>query len=274
MIMSDPRDDSENQAQSAVLRFATKILRPVVRILLRYGLSCNELQELCRWLYVDEAIKRSEFWGSESPSKSHIATVTGLSRKAVLHYSHYQSPDALVAETPGNRASRVQRGWLKDPRYLEDDGTPLAIPFTAVEAPSFSHLVDDYSGDVTPRAVLSELERVGAVEVTSESIRLTQISYLPADENELLDITGMSAGDLLATIHHNLETKARNRYFQRELYYPLVPAERVGELRRALNSRLKPIMEQLYNDVLQRGDPEPQPGAKYKRVGIGVYYFQ
>jgi hypothetical protein len=274
MVMLDPRDAPENQARSAIIQFATKILRPLVRILLRYGLSCNELQELCRWLYVDEAMKRGEFWGGAKPSKSHIATVTGLSRKAVLHYSCHPSPDALVAETPGNRASRVQRGWLKDPRYLEDDGTPLAIPFTATEAPSFSHLVYDYSGDVTPRAVLSELERAHAVEVTNDCIRLKDIYYLPADENELLDITSMSANDLLSTIQHNLESKARNRYFQREWYYPLVPAERVGALKRLLADRLKPVMAELYEDILRHGDQELQPGVKYKRLGIGVYYFQ
>ncbi|MGD8690429.1 MAG: DUF6502 family protein, partial [Gammaproteobacteria bacterium] len=250
------------------------ILRPVVSVLMRHGLSTDELNEICRWLYVDEALKRREFWGRDKPFKSRIACVTGLSRKAVQNYSQYDSPEELVAETPGNRAARVQRGWLTDPLYRDERGQPRPIPFAADKGPSFAELSNRYSGDVTPRAILDELKRAGAVQMEKDFIRLKELDYVPDDSVELLDITGMSANDLLGTIRHNLDPAVEERYFQRTWYSKLVPAEKVTSLRQRIRERLKPVWESLYKDILDAADQKPEPGKKYQRVGIGAYYFQ
>jgi hypothetical protein len=264
----------QTEIRTPIIRFAVRILRPVVSVLMRHGLSTDELNEICRWLYVDEALKRREFWGRSKPFKSRIACITGLSRKAVQTYSQYDSPEELVAETPGNRAARVQRGWLTDPMYRNEQGRPKPIPFTTDEGPSFAELSNRYSGDVTPRAILDELKRAGAVEIAGEMIRLKELDYVPDDAAELLDIAGMSANDLLGTIRHNLDPKLEERHFQRTWYSKLIPEENVEPLRKRLKERLKPAWDALYQDILEFADQKPEPGKKYQRVGIGAYYFQ
>jgi hypothetical protein len=264
----------QTEIRTPIIRFAVRILRPVVSVLMRHGLSTDELNEICRWLYVDEALKRREFWGRNKPFKSRIACITGLSRKAVQAYSQCDSPEELVAETPGNRAARVQRGWVADPMYRDERGRPRPIPFVADDGPSFAELSNRYSGDVTPRAILDELKRVGAVEVEDDLIRLKELDYVPDDTVELLDVGGRSANFLLGTIRHNLDPNADDRFFQRAWYSKLIPEENVELLRNRLKERLKPAWDALYQDILELADQQPEPGKKYQRVGIGAYYFQ
>ncbi len=67
-----------------------------------------------------------------------------------------------------NRAARVVSAWVGDQKYRDSRGRPASLPFenasaAILQTESFSSLVAEHSGDMTPRAVLDELIRVGAV---------------------------------------------------------------------------------------------------------------
>jgi hypothetical protein len=59
----------------------------------------------------------------------------------------------------------VLRGWLTDPRFQNPKGRPDDLQYRG-QKKSFSVLVKLYGGDVTPKSVLRELERVHIVEAT------------------------------------------------------------------------------------------------------------
>ena len=72
-------DKTGSQALSAAL---VRMLRPLVRLLLRRGVSFKAFSDLLRWLYVDVAIEEFGLSGRKQ-SVSRVSVVTGLTRKEV-----------------------------------------------------------------------------------------------------------------------------------------------------------------------------------------------
>ncbi|HEX6928863.1 MAG TPA: DUF6502 family protein [Gammaproteobacteria bacterium] len=164
-----------------LLLFAETVLRPVVRILLRYGLSYPEFNQVARRLYVDVAMKEPEFRGlrRKRQYKSRVACITGLSRKEVLRLVDAPRPSEDDHLRSSNRAARVLEGWITDSRYRGSNGKPLPLPFRAPRGMrSFSELVHAYSGDIPPRAILDELNRAGSCAAMNDEVRVIVPHYI------------------------------------------------------------------------------------------------
>jgi hypothetical protein len=96
---------------------------------------------------------------------SRLSVATGMTRKevaALLNYSKSARP-AATGRSGEQRALRVLRGWLTDPRFQNRKARPDDLPYRGHKK-SFSVLVKLYGGDVTPKSVLRELERMDMVE--------------------------------------------------------------------------------------------------------------
>jgi hypothetical protein len=84
------------------------------------------------------------------------------------------------------RTLRVLEGWQLDPEFTGKTGRPAKLNL-GKSAPSFGALVRRYGGDVTPIAVLRELERMRAVvRSASGELRLAYSGRRGADP-ELLE---------------------------------------------------------------------------------------
>ena len=98
---------------------------------------------------------------------SRLSVATGMTRKevsALLNYSRNTRRSA-IKRSGEQRALRVLRGWLTDPRFQNRDGGPGDLSYRGHKK-SFAVLVKLYGGDVTPKSVLRELERISVVEMT------------------------------------------------------------------------------------------------------------
>lgn len=183
--------DNAVTCRRAVLLFAETVLRPIIRILLRYGLSFPEFNRITRRIYVDLAMQESEFRmpRRRRQYKSRVALLTGLSRKEVLRLLESPRPVDDPDFRSANRAARVLHGWLSDARYLDEKGEPLPLSFrSSAGRRSFSELVNLYSGDVPPRAILDELRRAGCCDAEGDDeIRVRNRHYFarPIDVDAL-----------------------------------------------------------------------------------------
>lgn len=98
---------------------------------------------------------------------SHLSVATGMTRKEVsaLLKDADTNRSALTRRTGQQRALRVLRGWLTDPRFQDRKGHPVELRYRSGKN-SFVLLVKLYGGDVTPKSVLRELERMEIVDAT------------------------------------------------------------------------------------------------------------
>ena len=254
----------------------TKLLRPLIRILLRNGIPYGIFADLAKRVYVDIAADEFGIPGRKQ-SISRISIITGLSRKEISRVNLLPEQRDEDATERYNRAARVISGWVRDRDFLDDQNHPAELRMEG-SGPTFNELVRRFSGDVPARAVLDELLHVGAVErVGTHSIRLIQRAYLPkTDEASMLDILGTDVQALISTIDHNLRSRTQESFFQRKVAYDNLPVEIVQELRRLSSSRGQTWLEELDRWLAQQDrDINPSVGGSGRiRAGVGIYYFE
>lgn len=259
-----------------VLRAAVaRMLRPLVRILLRHGMSFAEFSEYAKKVYVDVADEDFQLSGRKQTT-SRISILTGLTRKEVQRLRTLEDGDDEAELKRYNRAARVISGWVRDHRFADAEGEPAVLPLEGAKA-SFTALVRAYSGDMPVRALLDELVRVGAVEVTDGGVRLLQAAYVPAGgPSDKLHILGADVADLIATIDHNLTATPETTRFQRKVSYDNLPAEVLPKLRKLSARESQSLLERL-DRWLADHDRDTTPaveGTGRKRAGLAIYYFE
>ncbi len=265
-------ETSLNKALSAAI---LRLLRPLVRVLLRNGVSYNGFADLAKWVFVDVAAKEFGVPGRKQ-SDSRISVVTGLTRKEVARIKGIETPDDTDAEQQYNRAARVISGWLRDRRFTSQDGSPALLPFEGQG--SFSELVKAYSGDMTARSILDELLRVGAVERNQEGmIRLLVSAYVPVGSDAgKLHILGSDVALLIGTIDHNMHETQEQPRFQRKVAYDNLPVEALPKLRALTDEHAQTLLKEIdgYLSQQDRDINSDVQGTGRKHAGIGIYYFE
>jgi len=257
---------------SAVLR----LLRPLVRILLRNGMSYGTFSDLAKWIYVDVATKEFVIEGKKQ-STSRVAVLTGLSRKEVKRMQRIKRPDDSAQDEKYNRAARIIAAWRREPEFQDADGEPSVLSISGPWS-TFSDIVRRFSGDMPVRAVLDELLRIGAVEqLDNGKIALVKKAYIPENsEAEKINILGTDVRHLIGTIDNNLNLVSTEARFQRKVAYDNLPAEALPVFKKLSFKKAQKLLEQL-DGWLAENDRDTNPsvaGTGRNVAGIGIYYFE
>ena len=268
---------SKAKSSQTLVSVIIRLLRPLVRVLLRNGMSFNAFSDLARRVYVDVGMDEFGIPGKKQ-TISRVSILSGLSRKEVqrLLEEKHGAPKTDAQERY-NRAARVIAGWVRDKDFTDTSGQPLALRPEGDSA-SFSLLVKRYSGDVPARAILDELLRVGAVErLEDDGIRLLARAYIPRTSDlDKLEILGTDVSDLIYTIDHNLQHGTADPFFQRKVMYDNLTAEAVKNFRDLSAKQAQELLEKM-DAWLSKHDRDVNSsvqGTGRLRAGIGIYYFE
>ncbi len=266
----------ENNQRQVLFAAIVRIMRPLIRILLRNGISFQTFADIAKNQFVEVA--RTEF-GIEGrkQSTSRIAVITGLTRKEVNRIFRLSFPGDQKTAERYNRASRVISGWRRDGDFLDSEGRPAVLGLSG-PARSFQELVKRYSGDMPYRAVLDELIAQRVVQREGDMrVKLMERAYLPrANEAMKLHILGTDTGYLIDTIGHNMWPGESGPRFQRKVLYDNLPDEALPALRRRSSKMGQALLEKL-DKIISRQDRDVNPaasGSGRNTAGIGIYYFE
>ena len=272
VIIITNMDDLKKIISQAVIT----ILRPLVRILIRYNISHSEFSELARRAYVETAFKDFNLPNRKN-TYSRVSVITGLSRKEVMRLANLQADEPPSPHGPRNRANRVVNGWLQDADFLDSDNKPISLSLQGGEQ-SFEELVKRYSGGAPARAILDELLRVGTVnKLDQKTIKLNHYGYLPENsDTEMLNVFSTHVSDLLNTCDFNLSrNKSELARFQRQVTYTDIPLNMVQEFQTYSHEQLLLLILEANqwlaarNKTLTGKTDEPT-----FRVGLGAYFFK
>ncbi len=253
-----------------------QILRPLIHILLKNGISFGTFSDIAKWVYVETASKEFGL-DSRKPSISRASVLTGLSRKEVKRVKELPRPaDTEVAEQY-NRAVRVIAAWRREEDFSDQRGKPLILPLTG-EGCTFAGLVKKFSGDLPFRAVLDELVNAGMVEKTADNtVRLLSRSYVPGEDQGIkFHILGTDVSNLISTIGHNLHADESQRLFQRKVSYDNLPREVLPVFHTMASRSAQRLLEKL-DKYLAANDRDANPevkGSGRHYAGLGIYYFE
>jgi hypothetical protein len=195
------RDDIQRQILAAFL----VVLKPIARILLRFGIGFREFSEIAKTAFVDVA--SSDFGIRGRPTNiSRVAVMTGLTRKEVRRLRDKIADGKHTVVVKPTPMWDILHYWHADGEFLDSAGRPAKLPFSG-ESKSFSSLVRRFGGDIPPGAMRTELKRVGAVE-EDEAGNLTVLkrTFRPEGDHESL-VASLVHGvyPMLATVSHNTD---------------------------------------------------------------------
>ena len=257
-------------------------MAPLVRILIRNGISFNEFADELRGVYVDVAASDFPIEG-RSPSGTRVAILTGLTRKEVkrqLERSAGLASEGVPADV--NRVTRVLDGWHNDPDFTGPYGIPLEIYFDSPngDTPSFVELVRRHSGDMSPRAMLDELFRINAVEELPEGeLRVLTKGYISALlDPAVLERMGTVIGNLAETLDHNFfsESDPNLKRFERNVFTQSgISEEALEEFSRLVKDKGQQFLETL-NHFISANEADTDGPDKKNRVvktGVEIYHY-
>lgn len=267
-----------DSVKTGLLAAYSKLLRPLVRILLRHGVTYAEFSEVVKTVFVTIAAQEFRVPGKKM-SKARIAIVTGLTRKEVQRLSTVDQEERFSLKTNLSRIGRVLSGWHTDPDFTGPYGMPLEIRYDSdlSNDATFTRLVQQYSGDMTPRAMLDELLRVGAVVETDQNwFKAIRREYVPHTlAPDFLERVGRGVHDFIHTVEENMQKRGREPgRFERTVRpaaglrpqdLPLFDAY--------VREKCQALLEDIDNWLTKLEEPDVKKGDKAIHTGVGIYHF-
>ena len=265
-----------NKLKGAALTALRLALRPLVRIMLRNGVTWKEAAEVCKQTFVEVA--RQDYGVHGRPTNaSRIAILTGLSRHEVKRVRDQLSGDPEELQRM-NSATRVLGGWYTDPEFCDAENRPRALPLEAADkVGSFSALCRRYAPDIPVTAMLKELQRVNVVSPAEDgSFSPTARYYMPDSQDpDAVLRAGSVLEDLGSSVAFNLGQSLKEgeaTRFEGRATNISIRTSAAKEFRAYLEDEAQGFLERV-DEWLARH--EKSPGSKSRertvRLGVGVY---
>ena len=248
-----------------------RMLRPLVRLLVRSGITFPAICELLRELYVNVAEHDFALPG-KSQTDSRVSLLTGIHRKEV---SRLRGAGAPVSAVPASvsRTSRILARWTASPEFTDRSGKPLPLARGEADGtPSFEGLVGSVTRDLRPRAVLDEwFDRRLVTLDADERVVLTDTAFVPQEgSDQQLYYFGRNLHDHVAAAVGNVLGE-EPRFTERAVHYDGLSAE--------LAQRLEGNSKLIANEALQALNRQAaaacdtDPGGRW-RWNFGVYVYR
>jgi hypothetical protein len=265
-------------APEAMLRPLNRLLRPLVRLLIRSGVTFPVLVDLLRTLYVDVA-SHDLLADPRVQTDSRISLMTGVHRKEIRRLRSV-APGQNATPAVVTLSSQIIARWLGTPAFTDAAGAPLALPRPAQPdgAASFDSLVGSVTTDLRPRAVLDDWIGQGMVTLDQDDrVHLNTRAFIPrAGRDEQLFYFARNLHDHIAAAVANVSADGPAPFFDRSVHYDRLPREASLRLEEAGREAAQTLLLDVNRLALKltEGDAGAVPAAgPTRRVNVGVYVY-
>ncbi len=257
-----------------VMAATRQLLKPIVHVLIRCGISWRDFAELAKTTFVEVAT--TQFGKRGRPTNvSRTAMLTGLARRDVRKQ---REKLAAAPEAPTGfvtKASLVLSAWHLDPEFLDAEGRPAALAADGGPG-TFEALVRRCAGsDVPPSTLLKELRRAGAIRKRPDG-KLEPLlrNYIPHPMDEhLVRLWGSVLADIATTYVHNLTRTGRTpARFERAAVNDRIVKAALPEFRRFLEREGQAFLERA--DAWLTAHQASDGDTDVIRLGVGTYHIQ
>lgn len=265
----------ENTPSPVLLKALHAVMRPIVRLLLRKGMTYPFFADMLKGVFVAVASQEFRLSGAE-PSDSRITLLTGVHRKDVRRLREQGGEVEAPLPEEISFGAHLVSVWLNQAPFCASRGVPLPLPrrASAGGACSFDGLVASVSKDIRARVVLDEWRRLGIVRLDDEGmVHLETAAFVPTRGfDEKAAYFGHNIHDHAAAAVHNLTT-AGKPFFERSVHYNALSPKGVAELESAvhrdgMNALL--AFNELASSLEKRDELTVEPR---QRITVGLYFY-
>ena len=245
-----------------------RLLRPLVRLMIRCGLTFPVAADLLRGLYVEVA---AETLDPASRTDSRLSVMTGVHRKEIRRLRTLQPdqpPPPLVT-----RNALLIATWLGTPGLTGPAGEPLPLPRLAPAGPSFERLVASVTRDVRPRAVLDDWVAQGIATLDAEDrVHLSATAFLPQPgREEQLFYFARNLHDHAAAAVANVLAQGPAPFVDRSVHYDRLTPAAAAALEGIAREAAGRVLLEVNRHAMALATEDPPPGAPTRRVNFGIY---
>ena len=178
-----------------------------------------------------------------------------------------------------SRIGRVLSGWHTDPDFTGPYGMPLELRYDSdiPEDVTFVKLVQRFSGDMTPRAMLDELIRVGAVVETDQNwFKAVRREYVPnLLAPNFLERVGSGVHNFATTIETNMQKKAPGKgLFERYVWRPGgIKKSDLPAFDQYIRERGQNLLDEVDNWLSKLEEPDQKDQEDIVNTGLGIYHY-
>lgn len=270
---------TETDKKELLKRTLSRVLRPLVRLVMMHGLGYREFCDLARVTYFEvghDVLKDQK----QKINDSRLSLLTGLNRKEISHLDDLKKERGgfiIDAPKPRSPGAAVIAAWVSHPEFMNDQEEPLPLPYTSEDPhqPSFTRLVEHVSKDMRPKAYLTELQRLDLVDVSKDMrVTLKRDAFVPtADFSEKLNFFTGNIHDHMAAAMANIEGR-QPPFFERSAYHTGLSLSDVESLQKMVSSKGMTFLKKIYHEAEVRAKTDaPELPSKNQRVTLGVYFY-
>ena len=257
-----------------VIKSCRYLLLPVVRFVLRHGVTIAEFEELTKDAYVEVA--RQDYGIDGRPTNNaRVAMLTGLSRREVAKVRDRLLEGGLLADdSQGNRISQILTGWHVDTEFTDKNGQPKVLPATGPKG-SLPSLLKRYAGDLPHGAIRKEMQQRGLIEEQADgSFRVMKRDYVFSDlDPESVNRLGVALHDHGATLEHNLnEERVAAPRFEAMADNAIIKPSTYKAFHKLVEERGLSFLEEMDGWLSENEiETSTDSNAHTVRLGVGVY---
>jgi uncharacterized protein DUF6502 len=267
----------QEKLKQQVLDAFLLVMRPIVRILLRYGIGYREFVEVAKTAYV--SVASSDFGLRGRPTNiSRVAVMTGLTRKEVKRIRDKIASGDNSINVKTTPLTDVLHHWHAQAEFTDSNGQPIGLPFTG-EQGSFTSLVKAYGGDVPPGAMRTEMRRVGVIKEGEDGVLhvVTRTLRPDSDHQNLITTLVHGAYAYMSTVDHNTDSSlSESTWPSRIASTTALRVNDTRQLRRIAKDRISDFAESI-DDVFitfEAMHDDNENTGEGNAVAVGIFYFE
>lgn len=266
---------SQPSLSPVLVRAITRVLRPLVRLMLASGITYPFIAELLKGLFVEVADKEFRL-DEKSATDSRISLLTGVHRKDVRRLRNQDLATELSMPEVISVGAQLVTSWLEQPPFVGEDGRPRPLPrlASADGEVSFERLVMSRSKDIRARVVLDEWLRLGIVSLDDQDrVVLSTEAFIPKDGmEEKLYFFAHNLHDHAAAATHNLVGEGKP-WLERSVYYDELSQASVDELNAQAQQLGTSMLKTLNQSALRLEARDAQDTSPRQRFTCGLYFY-
>lgn len=252
----------------------SKIMRPVVKLLLHYQISFPQLVAIIKSIYIEVAVADFAI-ENERQSDSRVNFLTGVHRKDIKRLRETPEAKDEIAQA-GSLGEKILRRWQKSKKYLDSEGLPLALPIKSKPSSksSFEELVTSIcKKNIRPRVILEEWLRSDIVKCENNEIKLNPTESLNDNRlHEKLVFFSQNIHDHLIAGSHNLMGQ-KPPYFDRSVFYDRLSLNSVSQLSELANKLGMEALRAMNAKALELQTADEDATENNFRINFGIFNF-
>lgn len=251
--------------EASVLR----VLRPLVRLLVRHGVTYPAFAAALKRVFLDAAAEELRA-RAMAQTDSAVSLLSGVHRRDVRNLTRAPQRAARARRStaaPLSLVGEVVARWLTDAAYQDRRRRPRAL-----QRAEFDAMVAAVSSDVRGRAMLDELIRLGAVTESANGIVLSAGGFAPRHGfAEMAELFAANLADHAAAASANLQGEAN--FLEQAMYVDRITAKSAQRLQQAAVQAWAKALPPVLAEAQARSDTDARQAGSSQRVRFGVYFY-